>query len=98
MADDDHKYVEWLRKGGCALAGNRIHQCGGSLDIHHHTGRRGMGTRASDRDAFPLCHRHHMSFHGAYGLFKGNTKEQRRRWQDDTVAFYRARYEDKDMF
>ena len=53
------KYLAWLRTLPCAWCGR-----GPPSEASHH-GRRGIGLKASDLDAIPLCrqcHRHHHGF------------------------------------
>jgi hypothetical protein len=58
----------------------------GPCEAHHHTSRRGLGQRARDVDAMPLCLVCHRAFHDASGPFKKWTRAQRRELQDDGVA------------
>jgi hypothetical protein len=70
-------YLAWLRKRPCYLAG---HRCGGCGDVPgrkpveaahvNHAGDAGMATKASDRNALPLCPRHHDEQHGKIGSFQ----------------------------
>ena len=62
--------------------------CSGPIDAHHPTGS-GLALKASDHDAMPLCHKHHMNFHDARGVFRNWTKEQRRDWQRQMSEKYR---------
>lgn len=57
--------------------------------------QRGIGQKADDKDAFPLCPRrcHVPGLHALAGPFKGWEKEQLRAWQDEQVALHRERYE-----
>lgn len=85
MANDDKAYTAWLRScRSCASCGTDR-----DLEIHHHTGRRGFGQRASDKDAMPLCRRCHHDFHHASGRFKGYDKAMRRAFQDMAVRVLR---------
>jgi hypothetical protein len=49
---------------------------------------RGLSRKTSDRDAMPLCFRHHYEFHNAWGFFVGWTKVARREWQKAMSAIY----------
>lgn len=62
--------------------------CDGDVQAHHHTGRRGLGQKATDREAFPLCAKHHHDFHAARGIFYRWSHEDRRQWQDAMVELY----------
>lgn len=52
-------YLQWLRGRPCALAdkGN----CDGKMEAAHtpDPSSKGMGTKAADRNAIPLCQAHH---------------------------------------
>lgn len=63
-------------------------KCDGPVEAHHHTGHRGMSQKNDDEKTFPLCHRHHMDFHDARGMFRPWSKDARRMWQDQMVAKY----------
>lgn len=95
MADDDPKYLAWLRMQPCAVCGRH------PVQVHHHTHRRTYGVRASDRDGIPLCWQHHQAFHHAVGPFFGWLREQRTAWQDEAVARLREAYsalQDESVF
>lgn len=87
MANEDLHYQAWLRRQPCARCGKRC-----TVSVHHHTGRRGLGQRASDESAMPLCPACHMGLHDNNGPFKGWTREQLRAWQDEQCTQHRARY------
>ena len=59
--------------------------------LHHHTGRRGLGQKSGSIDTMPLCLTCHHDFHAASGAFKTWGKEQRRRFQDEGVEWTKAR-------
>lgn len=96
----DKPYLQWLHSQPCA-----VQPCEAAVQAHHSTnapaeqhgkslgGRRGKSQRPDDAHAFALCLRHHGQFHDASGPFRDWTREQRRSWQDEQVALYRARYE-----
>ena len=69
----DSQYLAWIRTLGCAA-------CGELRDIHaHHTKTGGMGIKASDYTAIPLCPRCHNEVHqhtGKGGYFKPEILEQ----------------------
>jgi hypothetical protein len=82
--------LEKLRAYSCgasdfALAMND--PCSLEIDVHHQTGG-GMALKSSDERAFPLCHKHHMDFHAARGVFRDWDKARRRAWQDRLVETY----------
>ena len=51
-------HLAWLRTLSCAWCGH-----GPPCEASHH-GRRGVGIKASDLDAIPLCHWCHARHHG----------------------------------
>ena len=51
---------------------------------HHETGW-GMGLKAPDRRAFPLCAKDHRDFHDGKGRFDGWTANERRVWQEEEI-------------
>ncbi len=59
------KHLEWVRTWPCALSLHR--DCFGSIEAHHlmrpWSGKRGMGMKAGDENAMPLCQRHHIMLH-----------------------------------
>jgi hypothetical protein len=92
MADDDPKYLDWVREQRCNV-------CGRNPPSHpHHVTGAGMGTRSPDRQTIPLCPEHHRQFHDVSGHFKGWPKERRRSWQLTTADLYRLQYEDPSVF
>ena len=58
-------FLKWLRGRECALASSRDMLCGGRIEAAHvdHGGDKGVGTKASDRFAIPLCSEHHRIQH-----------------------------------
>lgn len=72
-------YLQWLRGRVCYLDGHRAGGCGlgdpprkSPVEAAHvdHGGDKGMGTKASDRFALPLCQRHHDEQSGKIGSFR----------------------------
>jgi hypothetical protein len=72
-------YLAWLGKRPCYLDGHALGGCGWGdpprksfVEAAHvdHGGDKGMGTKASDRFAIPLCQKHHDEQHGKIGAFK----------------------------
>ena len=62
--------------------------CRGPIDPHHprHLAS-GMGTKAPDRCAIPLCRWHHVyELHAVSGAFKGWRRARLVAWQDQQVA------------
>jgi len=58
-------YLQWLRGRPCMMAGA---ECDGRMEAAHtpDPGSKGMGTKAADKNAIPLCHHHHL-MHTAKG-------------------------------
>lgn len=52
----DRKYLDWIRSLHCVV-------CQGRPVHAHHEGKRGIGIKASDYDAIPLCENHHRERH-----------------------------------
>jgi hypothetical protein len=54
-------FLQWLRGRECVLAFN----CDGKIEAAHvdHGGDKGMGTKAADRFALPMCAKHHREQH-----------------------------------
>lgn len=105
MAGEDPDYIHWLHAQECACqpCASLPHD----IEANHSTaapvfsgnkrigGKRGLGQRTHDRDAFPLCRKHHHQFTNVRerGFFKGWTREQVNAWQLEQSKIYRDRYE-----
>lgn len=91
MATEDSTYLNWIR-------GLRCWACDGHppSHAHHHTGRRGAGQRAHDRDAMPLCAKCHRDFHDGRARFASMNNEQRRAFQDKAVKHLQNVYTDTE--
>lgn len=52
-------YLQWLRGRPCMLSGP---DCVGKIEAAHTPDpeSKGMGTKAADKNAIPLCHHHHF--------------------------------------
>lgn len=82
-------YLQWLRgrpcylhgRGGCGL-GDPPRKT--PIEAAHvdHGGDKGMGTKASDRFAIPLCQRHHDEQGGKIGSFR-----QRGGWKTFQIKY-----------
>ncbi|MDB5707828.1 MAG: hypothetical protein JWN66_4944 [Sphingomonas bacterium] len=55
-------FLQWIRGRNCAVAND---DCAGKIEAAHVDagGDKGMGTKASDRFAVPLCSHHHGEQH-----------------------------------
>jgi len=66
------KHLAWVRTLGCSAMSI---SCEGPVQAHHllrpWAGSRGMGLKADDRNAIPLCLNHHLSLHQKYGSEDG---------------------------
>ena len=87
MATEDPDYLAWVRRQRCAVPG-----CESSSEAHHPRHDVGLGLRAHDHRAIPLCHQHHAELHGLCGYFKGWSREQVRAFCERESAATRARY------
>lgn len=79
----DPHYLAFVRTLPCC-AGPTL--CGGRVDPHHAGRRPGIGMKAPDRTAIPLCVAHHRDWHGGGGSFLFWSKERRREWSDGKIA------------
>ena len=63
------KHLQYVAEQICCLSfkGN----CGGGVQAHHllkpWSGVRGMGIKANDKNAIPLCYKHHAELHDSVG-------------------------------
>lgn len=89
----DRRHLAWLRRQRCAFADFRPYQpctpCQGPIEAHHPTGS-GLALKAPDRDAIPLCRKHHRELHDGRGTFLGWDKARLKAWQTRTSRKYRA--------
>lgn len=87
----DEAYLEFIRSLPCCMCDRR-----GPSHPHHSTGA-GMGLKAPDREAMPLCAPHyssrgspvagcHRDFHDGNGAFDGWTRADKNLWQGLQVA------------
>ena len=59
----DPEHLAKLRAYGCWCCKVDVRTQQSPTEIHHPRGGQGMGQRADDRDAIPLCKRHHVEKH-----------------------------------
>jgi hypothetical protein len=59
--------------------------CEGPMHAHHAGKRPGVGRKAADDTAIPLCSRHHAQWHEASGVFRYWTRDDRRRWASAAI-------------
>ena len=88
MAREDPAYLEWLREQPCCACGKW-----GWSTPHHKTGA-GMGKRAHDHEAMPLCVGCHKDLHEFSGRFALMGQLSRADWQDTQIREHRAMYQD----
>jgi len=86
VAGEDPDYLVWLRHRPCLI-------CAAYPSDAHHAGRRGLGQKAHDHTALPLCRQHHAAWHDGGDPFRRWTRDDRRAWAEDTAAKLRADYE-----
>ncbi len=67
-------------------------ECTGVAHAHHPTGRKGMGTKRDDSEAYCLCATHHSQRHSLSGPFKGWTKRDVRSYEEAQSQHYRRQY------
>lgn len=90
----NHAYRAWIRRQPCRVCSGGAYAVGQN-EAHHHTGKRGLGQKASDRYMIALCWRCHQAFHEARGPFAGWSQAQRRDWQDEAAEACWAAYSRK---
>lgn len=63
------KHLELVAYHKCCLS--HTNTCGGGVQAHHllkpWSGKRGMGMKADDKNAIPLCYKHHAELHDKIG-------------------------------
>ena len=86
MAGEDKSYIRWVGSGMCCLP-----SCGQMSGPPHHPRHNvGMGQRAHDHRAVPLCMEHHEDAQ-QYRL-AGMTKEKMREFLDEVAEKLRVQY------
>jgi hypothetical protein len=96
----DLSYLAWVRSQPCACQpctarSQAHHPTNGETERHAKSvgGRRGLGQKAADATAFPLCLKHHAELHDGHGFFEDMDQTARRLWQDDQARYFRELYE-----
>ena len=78
----DPKYLAWIRTLPCI-------QCGATHYVQaHHAESGGMGIKASDHTALPLCYLHHKEWHDHKGKCGGWDRERVRAVCDKLREIY----------
>ena len=85
-------YHQWLRGRSCAVASRG--GCDGKMEAAHtpDPASKGMGTKAADQNAIPLCHAHHFQHTSQGWSAIGLTRETA---QAMASAYWRAWKGDK---
>lgn len=86
-------YLAWVRTLKCA-APQGLHGCRGKVEAHH-AGARGLGQRAGDDTAIPLCTFHHRAWHDGRGVFVDWDKATRAAWVAAVVSEVQQRWLDR---
>lgn len=84
----DRAYLDWLATQPCCA-------CDFPCSDPSHHGRGGMGIKASDLGALPLCRRCHDYWHATYRI-RGRdhfTEERTEEWINVRAAWYRGEFE-----
>jgi hypothetical protein len=85
---EEKAYLDGVR--GLPCMARVLGDCHG--DIHaHHAGRSGVGQKAPDDTAIPLCWFHHGDWHNCNGVFSGWKREKRREWALLAIGLTRAK-------
>lgn len=88
MGGEDPNRLRWVKTLRC-LARGTADTCDQVVEAHH-AGRRGLGRKAHDNTAVPLCVLHHRQFHDGSGAFAGWNKDKRRQWSEAAIAATQA--------
>jgi hypothetical protein len=91
----DKLYTAWLRTQPCCAPGT---PCRRRSEPHHpRQYAEGLGLKAPDRYAIPLCNADHVDgLHKLAGPFKRWGRERLQAWERERIAEHRARYEGID--
>lgn len=88
MAGEDRAYIRWLGGGRCIVPGCRKM----SGPPHHVRHDVGMGMRAHDHRAVPLCPEHHEDAQQYRGVFGKMGRQGMREFFDDAAERLRTQY------
>lgn len=90
----DIAFLDWVRGEACvASAANGIDDNHHGRTEAHHAGKNpGIGMKAPDRTAIPLCSKHHAELTAKRGTFRLFAREALRDWQDCRSAETLSRY------
>jgi hypothetical protein len=84
VANEDRDYLRWIAAHPCAMCG------AASGPPHHPRHDVGLGLRAHDHRAVPLCHSCHEELHRLNGHFAGWSRDKLRSWLDAVAASMRV--------
>jgi hypothetical protein len=90
---EDRAYLEFVRGLPCFFDGAIISVCEGRVHAHHAGRRPGVGMKAPDDTAIPLCDKHHRAFHDHRPPFAGLSKFELFAWSMRVMAETRAAWE-----
>ncbi len=77
----------------CVVTAQPLWRCSGPIDPEHRREGVGAGQKASDRDAWPCCRRHHEDRHALTGIFAGWKRAQLRAFIRERITEANAAYE-----
>jgi hypothetical protein len=86
----DRAYLAWVRTLPCVVGYpwfRAMNCCDGRIHAHHAIHRSQGG---KDRDAIPLCEKHHRQWHEANGVFAEFSRLERFAWAVRAIAETRA--------
>lgn len=84
--DADPAYLARVRLLPCSARHLLGHFCAGRIEAHHAGERPGVGLKAHDYTAIPLCQLAHREWHAASGPFKTWNRDRRRAWSHEQIA------------
>lgn len=90
MAGENRSRLLWTKRQPCCAPGAPS-GCKGPVEAHH-AGRHGVGQKAHDDTAIPLCMGHHRAWHDNRGPFDW-LNGKRRAWADQLIAETQARWD-----
>jgi hypothetical protein len=92
MAGENRVFLLFVKQLPCLAEGLYVqHPCGGPTEANH-AGRRGVGQKAHDETAIPLCTAHHRQWHDHRGPFRDWTAQRRRDWADGRIEETQAKW------
>ena len=86
------EYLAWVREQPCWFTGALFSACEGRIHAHHAGRKPGVGMKADDLTAIPLCAKHHRAWHDMTPPFSGMNKLERFAWSERIIAHYQELY------